>query len=154
MEATSTKGGVRRRGIFVALAVLVAGGAVALGLLLAQGPSQPSTAAQLTSVQTACQQWLAANPGEPGNGQWCSDMADWMSQSMGHYGVGPQMMWGDADHMLATCEQWMMANPRGSTTTPQSWCSSMVTWMTNHIASWTGQDSWGGWMMHGSMMGG
>jgi hypothetical protein len=30
----------------------------------------------------------------------------------------------------------------------------MVTWMTNHIASWTGQDSWGGWMMHGSMMGG
>ena len=82
-------------------------------------------------------------------------MGDWMSEDMSHNGVGPEMMWGDASHLLTTCEQWMSANPpAGPTITPRDWCSSMVNWMTSHTSSWTDKNGWDGWMNHGLMMGG
>jgi len=131
------------------------GAALALGLLLIGSPATSTPeAAQLASVQTGCTQWLGANPNEPGTVQWCADMASWMSQYMNRSGMGPQMMWGDSDHMLSTCEQWMTTSPpSGTATAPQNWCNSMVSWMTSHIGTGSGQSTWGGWMSHGSMMG-
>ena len=154
MEATSTNSGIRR-GILLTIGALVVAGAVTLGLLLTWGSSSVSAADQLASVQTACQEWLSTNAGQPGNGRWCTDMGDWMSEDMSHNGVGPEMMWGDASHLLTTCEQWMSASPpAGSTITPRDWCSSMVNWMTSHTSSWTDKNGWDGWMNHGPMMGG
>jgi len=151
LEPTSTKRHVRRNVVLMVAAVVVAG-AVTLGIVLTQGSSQAS--AQLTSVDNACQQWLSVSPGLGGDDQWCTDMANWMSQYMGRSGVGPQMMWGNAGQMLARCEQWMTSEPpSGTTPSSQGWCSAMVGWMANHMRSWSGQDTWGGWMMNGPMMG-
>ncbi len=98
LEPTSTKRHVRRNVALMVAAVVVAG-AVTLGIVLTQGSSQ--TSAQVTSVDNACQQWLSVSPGLGGDDQWCTDMANWMSQYMGRSGVGPQMMWGNAGQMLA-----------------------------------------------------
>jgi hypothetical protein len=144
------------RGVLVALVAAVVAICVALGLLLTQGTNQAApVAAQLASVQAGCTQWLAAKPAQAGTGQWCTEMASWMSQYMDRSGVGPQMMWGDSDHMLSACEQWMTTSPpSGTAAPPQSWCNSMVSWMTSHMRTWSGHDSWGAWMSHGQMMGG
>ena len=139
-----------RRGVLVVVAVVIVGAAVALGLLIGSPAASTPKAAQLASVETACTQWLNANPNQPGTGQWCSAMAGWMDRS----GMGPEMMWGDSDHMLSTCEQWMTTDPPDPSTALRGWCNSMVSWMTDHMGTWSGQDSWGGWMAHGSMMGG
>ncbi len=142
------------RSVLVALAAAVVAIGVALGLLLTQGTNQTApVAAQLASVKAGCTQWLAAKPAPAGTGQWCTEMASWMSQYMDRSGVGPEMMWGDSDHMRSACERWMAASPPGTTAASQSWCSSMVSWMTSHMGSWSGQDSWGAWMSHGQMMG-
>lgn len=101
-------------------------------MLLTQGTTQPSSA-QLTPIKTACQQWLGSDPGLGGQPQWCTDMTNWMSRYMSHNSTGPQMMWGDANHLLGTCEDWMSADPPpGTITTPETWCSAMVTWMASH----------------------
>jgi hypothetical protein len=151
--ASTTRGRIRP-GIALVLVAAVAVAGLALGLLLTQGTNQTAPAAELASVQTGCKQWLGANPSESGTVQWCASMASWMSQYMNRSGVGPQMMWGDSDHMLSTCEQWMTTSPpSGTATAPQSWCNSMVSWMTSHMSTWSGQSTWGGWMSHGSMMG-
>jgi hypothetical protein len=44
--------------------------------------------------------------------------------------------------------------PSGTTAAAESWCSSMVSWMTGHMGNWSGHDSWGAWMSQGGMMGG
>jgi hypothetical protein len=152
--AAITTGSRTRRRLLVVLGVAVAGVGIVLSILLTQDTNQGvPVATQLASVQSGCSQWLDANPGEPGTGQWCSEMASWMSHYMDRSGVGPQMMWGSSDQILSTCEQWMTTSPpSGTTTVPKSWCSSMASWMSNHVGSWTGQNSWGGWMSHSPMM--
>jgi hypothetical protein len=140
----------------VAVAAVVGGG-IALGLVLTQGTNQtlsPSQSSELASVQTACQRWLSASPGQPGTGQWCSEMAGWMSQEIEHDGIGPQMMWGDPTSFQSACEQWMTTSPpSGAPTNAQSWCDSMVSWMSANVGNWTGRNSWGNWMRYGPMMG-
>lgn len=118
--------------------------------------SQPASsndqAAELTSLQTGCEQWLEANPSEGGAAD-CTSMVHWMSTNAGRYG-GPEMMWGDPSRLSSTCQQWIGANPpAGVTASPESWCSSMVAWMTNNIGNWTGRSGWGTWMMHGPRSG-
>jgi hypothetical protein len=143
-----------RRVILVAVVLVLAASGTTLGLLLTQSSTPVAQVAQLASVQTACKQWLSTNPGQPGTVQWCSEMSDWMSRYMDRYGMGPQMMWGDPNHMLSTCERWMAETPpSGSKTTSRVWCGSMVAWMSAHIGSWSGHDNWGDWMTHGPMMG-
>src|ERR1017187_10069965 len=100
--ASTTRGRIRP-GIALVLVAAVAAAGLALGLVLTQGTNQTAPAAELASVETGCTQWLGANPAEPGTVQWCSEMASWMNRS----GMDPQMMWGDSNHMLSTCEQWM-----------------------------------------------
>jgi len=142
------------RGLLVTLVAAVVGVGVALGLLFTQGTNQATPmAAQLASVQTGCSKWLAADPVATGTVQWCTDMTSWMSQYMDRWGAGPQMMWGDSDHMLSSCHRWMATSPPATTPAVHSWCSSMVSWMTSHMGSWSGQDSWGAWMSRGQMMG-
>jgi hypothetical protein len=153
MENTIRRGLGRGRGLLALAGALVVGLAVALGLALDQGSNQVPSA-QLTSVESACQQWLGTDPGLGGNGKWCSEMDNWMWEYMLSSGAGPQMMWGDADQMLVRCEQWMDSDPpSGLITNPHAWCGAMVGWMTAHMRTWSGQDTWGDWMMNGPMMG-
>jgi len=142
------------RGLLVTLVAAVLGAGVALGLLFTQGTNQATpVAAQLAAVHAGCSKWLAADPAQTGTAQWCTEMTSWMSRYMERSGVGPQMMWGDSVHMLSACDRWMATSQPATTTSVQSWCSAMVSWMTSHIGGWSGQDSWGAWMSHGQMMG-
>ena len=134
------------------LVAVVAGLGAALGLLLTQGTTRAAPGAtQLASVRAGCVQWLGANPDVPGSAQWCTEMVGSMSQSMDGAGVGPQMMWGDSDHLVSACERWMATSP-SSGPVPRSWCTSMVSWMTTHMGRWSGQDSWGASMGQGRML--
>jgi hypothetical protein len=146
MKVAPFRSRVRLR-LGLAAAVVVIGAAVTSGLVPSRGSGQPPQAAQLVSIQGGCEQWLGSNPGQPGNRRWCTDMGSWTTKHMSSYHVGPQMMWGGPDRMLATCEDWMTASPpSGAATTPTEWCTAMVRWMTSHPGSWSGQASWGGWM--------
>lgn len=116
------------------------------------GGATPST--ELASLQKGCQQWLEANPTEQGTAEWCSDMTGWMSDYMSRSGMDSQQMWGDPEELAATCQRWMATSPpAGLTTSAQSWCSSMVAWMTDNVDSWTGRPGWGAWMREGPMGG-
>jgi hypothetical protein len=146
------------RAVLALGAAAIIGSGIALGLVLSNGtnPTLPTDqAAQLTSVQTGCQQWLSADPSQPGSDQWCTQMTNWMEQEIQHNGIGPQMMWGNPTDLQSACDQWMTASsPSGAATNAQGWCSSMVTWMNSNVGTWSGRGSWGGWMRNGPMMGG
>ena len=155
MTAVPTR---RRAGLLIILAaiVLVAGGGIALGLVLSQPAgrsAQPAQPAQLAAVETGCEMWVGSDPAQSGGAQWCRDMHDWMAQQLAGNTMGPGMMWGGPDRMLATCEQWMVDSPPAdSTAGATTWCRAMVTWMRGHVGSWSGSGNWSGWMQ-GSMMG-
>ena len=144
------------RPLLVILVVAAAGAALVLGIVLASGSRSLSGAgaAQVASVRHGCQEWAAANPAQAqGQGSaWCDSMTRWMSQRVVDDEAGPQGMWGDPDHMLSACRQWMAADLAGSAADPGAWCGGMVDWMRSNLRSWMGQAGWGDWMMHGSMM--
>ena len=98
-----------RAALVVSAAVVAVGLGVGLGVGLT-GPatttSTTTTQSQLSSIQGACQQWLAGTPGQPGTGQWCTQMAQWMNRYMNRYGYGPQMMWGDPTSLAQMCDEW------------------------------------------------
>lgn len=156
----------RRRGpriIWAVVAAAVIGGGITLGLVdTHQGKSQTLSAAQageLRSVLTGCQQWRSANQTEPGTDQWCTEMANWMSQYMGRVGMGPEMMWGAPSSLRSACEQWIATSSMSRVATSgNSWCESMVSWMNANVGSWSGRSTWADWMSHGpygpGMMGG
>lgn len=111
-------------------------------------------AAQVSTLQQGCRQWLAQDPASTQAPSWCTGLTGWMSERMGASGMGPAMMWGGPDQMRATCRQWVSAAPSAaSTDDPASACDSMVAWMSGHTGTWTGRSDWNGWMMNGPMMG-
>lgn len=145
-----------------ALATGVAGVAVVLvlaGMIVARTSDNGSAgttdaAVQIGSVQTACQQWLVQGgplAHLPGS---CAEMATWMTDYMHQHGLGPADMWGDPSRMLAMCQRWIGSGSGtpGTASDPPA-CSSMVTWMSAHMSTWSGRTGWQGWMMHGPMMG-
>jgi hypothetical protein len=155
METTTSTPSPRRvsRGVLAGLVAAVGIAAVAAGVLIARDDDNQDSvgsSSQVASVSAACQSWLDSDPTQPGTAGWCNGMADWMTQRMTQGGMGPQMMWGDPDRMRDTCQQWMTANPPGGTDVDaQSWCDSMVGWMSDHMGDWSGRDDWDDWTMHG-----
>lgn len=146
-----------RRWPFVAAVVAVGLGGLLAGVLLTRDGDPATTvdsATQVASVQHACQQWMGTTETMMGDPSWCAGMSDWMNQAMANGTMGPAMMWGDPAQMQTTCQQWMATSPpAGASIDPSTWCTSMVTWMTEHMQGWSGNDSWDGWMMNGTMMG-
>ena len=141
----------------------LAGGAVVVavvaGGVLARGGDHRAnlelqSAAQVTSLQQGCGQWLAQDTGESETPAWCNDLADWMTHHLGATGMGAQMMWGGPDQMRASCRQWISGDPSAAGTLDgQERCDAMVEWMDGHLRTWTGRQNWDDWMMHGPMMG-
>lgn len=151
METTST----RRRprwGLLVLVIAVVAAGLAVRVVLADGGDSGDVSAAQVSSIRQACRGWMGTGPS--GAAAHCDDMAGWMGDHMGANGMTPSMMWGDPERMRATCQQWMDDHPPADIAEPRAWCDDMVTWMTDHMSDWSGQEHWGGWMEHGPMMGG
>lgn len=110
-------------------------------------------AQQLASIQEACVRWHDGYTGSPApSSAWCDEMVGWMTARVGSRQMMGSMMWSDPDQMLATCQRWMTSSQpsNGSMPTAATWCSQMVTWMTEHMGNW---DRWDrGWMMNGPMM--
>ena len=135
--------------------------AVVTGALVSRddGPqalaAQP--AAQVTSIQQGCQQWVSQDSRrEPAETPaWCTDLTNWMTEHMTRTGMGPQMMFGDAQQMQSTCRQWMTETPPAgaNAVAGADWCDSMTSWMSQHMGTWTERDNWSDWMKHGSTMG-
>ena len=146
-----------RLALVVGAVVVAVGLGVGLGVGLSGSSSSPGAGldqAQLTSIQTGCQQWLTTTPSASAPTQWCGAMTQWMSRYMHRNGFGPQAMWGDPGQLTAVCTRWLQTSPpAGAPADPEQWCTSMVAWMNTHMGSWSGQGSWGGFMHHGPMGG-
>lgn len=155
-----------RRPVRTPLIAAVAGAgvlaAVTVGVLVARDDGNSTTlavqpAAQVSSIQQGCQQWLSQDSARSrvGTPAWCTGLTDWMTDRMASTGVGPQMMFGGAAQMKATCRQWMTESPPAGADagTGTDWCDSMTSWMSEHMGTWSGREDWDDWMMHGPMMG-
>jgi hypothetical protein len=152
MDTTTSSPRRVSRWVLAGLVAVLAVAVVAAGLLIANdggnSNAASNTSTQIASVRAACQNWLDSDQTQPGSAGWCNGMADWMTQRMGQ-AMGPQMMWGDPERMRATCQQWMTSNPpAGATVDAQSWCDSMVAWMSDRIGDWNGSGDWDDWMMN------
>lgn len=137
------------------LMALVLGSGIVLGACGSSGSSNPTDTqtAELTSIQSGCQQWLRSDPAASGAVQWCTEMTHWMSTYMGSHGLGPQAMWGEPSSLATTCERWMSESPpSGAPPDTASWCRTMASWMNTNVGHWSGRPNWGDWMDHGPMM--
>jgi hypothetical protein len=111
-------------------------------------------AAQVSSLQQGCGQWLAQDAAGSETPGWCAGLSEWMTHHMGATGMSPQMMWGSPEQMRASCRQWISTDAAAAGPLDgQDRCDAMVEWMNGHMQTWTGRQTWGDWMMHGPMMG-
>jgi len=145
-----------RTPILVAAVVVATGLGLGLGVGLGGGSHAPPTtvgAGQLASIQTACQQWLRNSSTEPGTRRWCTDMTQWMANSVDRGWSEPQTMWGDPARLGASCQRWLgTRSPAGAPKDATAWCLPMVSWMATHVGSWSGRRTWDAWIRHGPMM--
>lgn len=143
--------------LVVGAVVVAVGLGVGLGVGLSGSNSSPAASldqAQLSSIQTGCQQWLTSAPAASGPAPWCRSMTSWMNRYGQRSGFNPQAMWGDPGQLTSMCTQWLQTSPpAGAPADPGQWCSSMVGWMSAHLGSWSGQGSWSSFMQHGPMGG-
>lgn len=159
-----TASGARRLPL-VLLAIAVAIGVVGgVGLLLARddrGPSpttSPSTALapRAAAIREGCEQWLADGQhpaGRDSDPRWCGAWSRWMLEQMRGPGMGPGMMWRNAEDLRTSCRQWMVSRSQGTgpDADGRAWCDAMTDWMRDHLRSWSGRDDWDAWMEHGPM---
>jgi hypothetical protein len=141
------------RAVLAGVIALVAAAGIAAGTLIARDDDTvgaSDAASQVAAVRGACESWLDSDTTQPGTANWCTGMAEWMMRRVDRDGIGPEMMWGDPGRMGDACQQWMAASPRdGTEVDAERWCSSMVTWMGDHMGDWSGRVHWDDWMMHG-----
>jgi hypothetical protein len=148
----------RRPARTAVIGALVGGGLVA-AVVMARGDDNSTDlglqpAAQVSSLQQGCGQWLAQDAAESETPGWCAGLTEWMTHHMGATGMGPQMMWGSPEQMRASCRQWIDTDSSAAGTLDgQARCDAMVDWMNGHMRAWTGRQNWDDWMMHGPMMG-
>lgn len=130
--------------MLVASGALVGLAGAGIGIAISAGGdgTTPAATEQVASIRDGCSQWVDDRTDDPVDPEWCVRMTDWMRERLDDHGMGPQMMWGDADDLRATCRRWAT-----TTADPDDWCDDMVGWMEEHMGSWGDRDSEHGWMM-------
>lgn len=141
-------------GIVVAT-VAIAG--VGVGIALANRDDTPTqfgaSNSQVAALNQACNNWVDVDRPRSTPGAWCDDMTGWMNQQLANGSMRHEMMWGDPDQMVTTCQSSMEANP--SADRPSDWCDNMVTGMWQHMGNvWDHRADWDDWMGDHPMMGG